>query len=165
MRVLEPAPAASGPAEPRPLLAGFVDDFDPRFSPDGRLIAFTSNESGKSEVYVCAYHPDGTVSDPVRVSSGGGGSPAWTAGGKTLLYVADPGRLMSASISAEPMLTSGPPVQTLDLERLMFGDFTVLGDGRLFGVLRSELETSEVRGGNVVLDFFEELKRKIARAK
>jgi serine/threonine-protein kinase len=156
-------PLQSGtPAEPKPLISGFVDEFSPAFSPDGQLIAFASNESGKPEVYVCAFHPDGTASDPVRVSNGGGQSPHWSAGGKSLLYVADPRRLMSVSIIAKPGITAGAPVQVLDLEKLRIAEFTALPDGRLFGVLTSELERNEVTEQNLVLNFFEQLKARMS---
>jgi eukaryotic-like serine/threonine-protein kinase len=150
--------AADPTSEPRPLFSGFVDEFAPAFSPDGQMIAFVSNESGKPEVYVCAYHSDGTASDPVRVSNGGGQNPHWSAGGRSLLYVADPRRLMSVSITAKPAITAGAPAQLFDLEKLSIADFTVLPDGRLLGVLTSELERNEVTEQNLVLDFFEQLR-------
>ncbi len=152
--------------EPRPLISGFVDEFDPVFSPDGRMLAFASNESGKTEVYIGSYRSDGTVGDPVRVSSGAGNSrqPSWTAGGKNLLYVTEPRRLMSVAISASPAIAAGAPVQVADLERLRISDFTVLPDGRLFGVLTSEMERNEVTEEHIVLGFFELLKRRMAAA-
>jgi hypothetical protein len=148
------------PPEPKPLISGFVDEFSPAFSPDGQMIAFASNESGKPEVYVCAYHPDATVSDPVRVSSGGGFGPHWAAGGKTLLYIADPARLMSVSIGTKPAITAGTPAQVFDLEKLRINGFAVLPDGRLLGILTSDLERNEISGMNLVLNFSDELRRR-----
>ena len=45
------------------------------FSPDGRLVAFASDESGKWEIYVASYGADGKLGLPVMVSVGGGGYP------------------------------------------------------------------------------------------
>jgi Tol biopolymer transport system component len=67
----------------RPFLVSASDETAPRFSPDGRLIAYVSNESGRNEVYVRAYL------DPSRkwqVSSGGGGEPVWDRGGHELFF-------------------------------------------------------------------------------
>jgi Tol biopolymer transport system component len=148
--------------EAKRLISGFVDEFAATFSPDGQMIAFVSNESGKGEVYVCAFHPDGSASDPVRVSNGGGQLPHWSSGGKSLTYIAEPRRLMSVSITAKPGITAGTPIQLLDMEKLRISDFTVLPDGRLFGVLTSALEQNEVTDQNLVLNFFEQLKSRMS---
>jgi len=70
---------ASGRAgKPLPLRATPYDESSARFSPDGRLVAYTSDESGKYEVYVAGYGADGTLGPPLMVSSGGGYRPAWS---------------------------------------------------------------------------------------
>jgi hypothetical protein len=55
---------------PRELQATAYDEGGARFSPDGRLVAFVSNESGRREVYVAAYHKDGTLGSPQKASQG-----------------------------------------------------------------------------------------------
>jgi len=160
-------PAAAG--EPKLLISGFVDEYSGTFSSDGKLLAFASNESGKSEVYVCAYHADGTASDPVRVSVGGGGSPRWMPGGKSLLYIADPGRLMSVSMSVSittvPAITAGAPVQTMNLDQVLVNAFSVLPDGRMLGIQTSDLGRNEVTSVNLILNVFDDLKKKTAKGK
>ena len=69
---------------------------DGRFSPDGRWIAYVSNETGRDEVYVRRFNPDLTngsasIGTSVLVSNGGGSSPRWRADGNELLFLA-PGR-------------------------------------------------------------------------
>jgi serine/threonine-protein kinase len=67
----------------RPLLNSPFDESAPRFSPDGRWIAYVSNESGRTEVYVRS------VGDPVReqaVSNNGGTEPVWARSGRELFY-------------------------------------------------------------------------------
>jgi serine/threonine-protein kinase len=76
-----------------PFLVSPYDETAPRFSPDGRLIAYVSNESGRTEVYVRAY-PD--PSRKWQVSSGGGAEPVWDRGAQELFFRAGD-RMMVAS--------------------------------------------------------------------
>ncbi len=156
---------SEAPVAPKPLIPNFLDSFLAAFSPDGQRIAFASNESGRTEVWVCAFHADGTVGDPVRVSNGGGAAPNWSPDGKRVLYVAPPSRLMSVPVTGGSDITAGAPVEFLDLEKLDFVSSTLLPDGRLLGILASPQERNEVTGENLVLGFFDELKHTIAAAR
>jgi hypothetical protein len=69
----------------------------PEFSPDGRWIAYESNESGNLQVYVAAFPGAETK---VQVSSSGGITPAWRADGKELFYVDMSGRMMAVDVKA-----------------------------------------------------------------
>ena len=63
-----------------------VTEFDerhPMFSPDGEWITFTSDQSGKDEIYVKRYAGEGRM---VLVSTGGGREPIWSPDGKELFY-------------------------------------------------------------------------------
>ena len=75
------------------------------FSPDGRWIAYVSNESGRREVYVRPFPgPGGNT----KISSEGGSEPVWTMGGRELLYrQAD--QFLSVEIRTEPDLVAGAP--------------------------------------------------------
>jgi Tol biopolymer transport system component len=80
--------------EPEPLeSSGFFVD-EPQVSPDGRWLAYNSQESGRSEVYVEPYGRDG---DRVRVSVDGGGQPKWRADGEELFFTDLDGQLMSVA--------------------------------------------------------------------
>jgi serine/threonine protein kinase len=73
--------------------------FDERagqLSPDGRLVAFESDESGRAEIFL---QPLPTQGPKSQVSNGGGGQPRWRADGRELFYVAHDGRLMSVSVT------------------------------------------------------------------
>jgi eukaryotic-like serine/threonine-protein kinase len=87
----------------RPFLASAYDETAPRFSPDGRLIAYVSNESGRNEVYVRV------VADPSRkwqVSLGGGAEPVWDPGGQELFFRAgDRMMVTSPGLSSNPHFT------------------------------------------------------------
>lgn len=77
------------------------------FSPDGRRVAYMSDESGRFEVYVDAY-PESQ--DRIRVSSEGGGLPRWRADGRELYFIAPDRTLMvvSVSVSAGSIALSQP---------------------------------------------------------
>ena len=66
-----------------------------RFSPDGKWIAYISDESGRREMYVQPFPPDGSK---WQVTNGGGESPRWSAGGKTLFYITPGLTLMSVAV-------------------------------------------------------------------
>jgi serine/threonine protein kinase/Tol biopolymer transport system component len=68
----------------RPLIASTRSDEDPRISPDGRKIAFTSNRGGAYELWVC--ERDGSNPHPVTSQRTFLGSPAWSPDGRTLAY-------------------------------------------------------------------------------
>jgi len=80
----------------RPYAATSADETAARGSPDGRWVAYTSDESGRAEVYLDAYPEPGRR---VRVSSGGGVHPVWRGDGRELYYWRD-GALMAVQLGA-----------------------------------------------------------------
>jgi hypothetical protein len=80
---------------PRALLVGAYAERDARFSPDGRWIAYTSEESGRSEVSVRAVAGS---SKRVVISADGGAQPVWRRDGRELFFVDPQGRLRSVSV-------------------------------------------------------------------
>jgi Tol biopolymer transport system component len=79
---------ASGSLEPFPLVKTAARETDPRFSPDGKLIAYTSNESGRVEVYVRSFSAEGTATGgAIRVSNNGGEYGEWGPQGKEIFYI------------------------------------------------------------------------------
>lgn len=83
----------AGDRTPRPWLATPFGETGARFSPDGRVIAYESNQSGRQEVWVRR----ADASAPVRVSSGGGGEPVWARDGRELFYQSG-SRLMAVPV-------------------------------------------------------------------
>jgi hypothetical protein len=84
-------------AKPTPFVNGDADDLHGRFSPDGRWVAYSSNESGRFEVYV---RPFPASDDRWQVSVNGGTNPLWRADGRELFYLGD-NRIMSATVSSQ----------------------------------------------------------------
>ena len=84
------------------------------FSPDGHLVAYASDESGRNEVYVRTFSPvsaadSGNMGGKWLISTAGGNEPRWRGDGKELYYIAPDGTLMSVDISESPVFRAGVP--------------------------------------------------------
>ena len=97
--------ALDGKRAGRPWFSTPEPDFAPAFSPDGRWIAYVSEGSGRREIYVRPFPGPGGV---VKISNNGGGEPAWTRGGRELLY-RQGNDFFAVEIGSGPALTVGPP--------------------------------------------------------
>ncbi|HEY7727428.1 MAG TPA: protein kinase, partial [Candidatus Eisenbacteria bacterium] len=112
-------------------------------SSDGRWIAYTSNESGQSEVYVRAYAGSG---GKWQISTRGGRDPLWRADGRELFYLTPEGTMMSVAVAVEPVFQVGMP-QRLFAAPPPSEDpggrcYAVSPDGRRFLLLRPVRERS-----------------------
>jgi Tol biopolymer transport system component len=95
--------------KPLPIVETSADEQDAQFSPDGRWIAYQSNETGRHEIYVQPF-PRGRKE---RISTNGGAQVRWRRDGRELFYIALDGRLMAVPIRIAPdgkTLDSGAPV-------------------------------------------------------
>ncbi len=119
-------------------------DFSERqghFSPDGRWVAYMSDESGRPEIYVRPFTGPGVAGAADRgggqwqASTGGGIFPKWRPDGKELYYIAPDGKLMAVSITVNGQtLEPGPPV-ALFATRIVGGG-TDNNQGRQYDVSR-----------------------------
>jgi Tol biopolymer transport system component len=114
-----------GDRTPFPFSRTPFDQTDPRFSPDGRWVAYSSNESGPHEVYVREFKVPPAVTDTGEkwlISNAGGRHPSWRADGKELDY-AGPGFTaeMSASVDAGPSFHAGVPQKLFELPPSLTG--------------------------------------------
>jgi serine/threonine-protein kinase len=138
----------------------------PQFSPDGRWIAYRSNESGTSEIYVRPF-PNAS-GGKWQISSGGGLYAFWSKNGRELLYETQDNRIMVVDYSVDDgTFVRGKPRLWSD-KQLFYGGFPnvdLAPDGRRFAVLALP-ETPPGEKGTVhvtmLLNFFDELKRRIA---
>jgi eukaryotic-like serine/threonine-protein kinase len=100
-----------------PLIQREFDQWQGQFSPDGRWVAYVSNESGRSEVLVrrFAAPSDGPASEPetVIVSSAGGTAPRWRADGKELYFISADGTVMVSDVNAGARISIGVPPGSL----------------------------------------------------
>jgi Tol biopolymer transport system component len=76
------------------------------YSPDGQYVAYTTTESGRPEVYVIAVPP---AQGKWKVSTDGGGMPAWRGDGKELFYIAEDLKLMAVDVKPGPPFGAGAP--------------------------------------------------------
>jgi eukaryotic-like serine/threonine-protein kinase len=79
-----------------------------QFSPDGHWVAYTSNESGPSEIYVIPFPPSPNGGRWL-VSKGGGVMPRWGRDGKELFYISPDSQMMAVDVSTNPVFQSGNP--------------------------------------------------------
>lgn len=98
-------PAEAG-AQPYSLVATEFEEAMAQFSPDGRWFAYTSNESGRTEVYVQSFPVSG---GKWLISTGGGSQPRWRRDGKELFYLAPDRQLMSVNVSASSTFETSAP--------------------------------------------------------
>ena len=117
----------SGERKPEPYLKTTYAENDARVSPDGRWLAYASDESGEQEIYVQSFPIPG---HKVRVSSDQGFGPLWSRGGKELLYYGRDG-VMSVPIEAGVEFRPGAPRPLFKATDLVTGA-DVTGDGERF---------------------------------
>jgi hypothetical protein len=114
---------------------GFNEELG-RFSPDGRWVAYVSNQSGLGEVYVREFASDlssGSASKggSVLVSRGGGTAPRWRGDGRELFYLAPDGKMMATDVIAGEGLRVGTPTVLFQTPPgTVVGDVTA--DGKRF---------------------------------
>jgi serine/threonine protein kinase len=151
-----------------PLLQENYQENQPQVSPDGKWMAYTSNESGEYEVYVRPF-PD-IDSGLWRVSTSGGASPLWSPDGKELFYLSNDGAI-AVSVETEPTFETIKSEVLFEESHLglLQGDahpWDIHPDGKRFLMIQeytgdtSTEETSRPKI-NIVLNWFEELKERV----
>lgn len=156
-----------GQRRPRPFLQTKFAEGSPKFSPDGRWIAYCSNESGRNEIYVQPYPGPGPR---IQISAEGGTDPVWAKSGKELFY-RDRDQMMIVEVSLDPSLkvlkprvlwegqyahgmssSCGPAGPTSS-------NYDVTPDGQRFIMIRENEQEARSNQIHVVLNWSEELKR------
>ena len=94
---IDSAAAGLQAGKPERFLQSPADEFSPAFSPDGRWLAYLSNESGKYEVWVRAFPDKG---GKWQISNEGGGNPVWSPNGRELFFRGEDNRIMAATYTA-----------------------------------------------------------------
>jgi Tol biopolymer transport system component len=129
---LEASPGG-GERKPIPFLVTAADETFGQFSPDGKWIAYSSNESGTREVYVQGFAPDrvpAATGGKWRISSNGGDKPRWSHDGDELFYIASDRKLMAVSVKIGSTFEIGKPVSLFDTNVISFMPYDVTRDGR-----------------------------------
>ncbi len=145
----------------QPFLQPGYDDA-PEFSPDGHWLAYVSNESGRKEIYVQPYPGPG---GKWQISTEGGSEPMWNPKGKELFYRSGD-KMMAVDISTQPGFVAGKPRQLFEGDYVpdpyARANYDVSPDGQRFLMLKPSEQTGNAPTQiNVVLNWFEELKRRV----
>jgi len=125
-----------GDKKPFPFLSTEFNEMRGRFSPDGRWVAYVSDESGTNEIYVRPFSlgSSGTISSvggKWLISTGGGNDPRWRGDGKELYYLASNRSLMAVEVSAIPIFQAGLP-KVLFQAPLADANWDITADGKRF---------------------------------
>ena len=146
--------------KPVPYLQSAYAQSQGQFSPGvagPRWVAYTSNESGQSQIYVQSF-PVGA--GKFQVSTGGGVQPRWRRDGKELFYVSLDRKLMAVTVNTTPKFEAGVPQELFQTQLRGSGGFTnvfrydVTADGQRF-LIDSDIDGAEIasRPINVVLNW------------
>ena len=144
-----------------------ADERHPAFSPDGRWLAYTSNESGTYQVYVRAFPDKG---GKWQISNAGGAYPIWSSNGHELFFRGDDNRIMVATYAAkaDSFVPDKPRVwsdkQLANLGTVGIANYDLAPDGKRIAALMP-VETPEAqKAQNHVIfleNFFDEVRRKV----
>jgi Tol biopolymer transport system component len=118
-----------GDRKPSPYLVTVSSEGQATFSPDGKWIAYESDESGRSEVYVECFPRHESDSRRWQISRNGGGQPKWRGDGKEIYYIMVNGKMMAVTISTGGSFTASEP-------RLLFQTRALPRTRNLFDVTR-----------------------------
>ncbi len=147
-----------------PLLTTPATETAPALSPDGRWLAYSSDESGTSEIYVRPF-PD-VASGRWQVSLNGGSAPQWARSGRELFYINGRQEMVVTPIRTGAGLEAGQPKTLFSANSYLlipsFAAYDVAADDARFVMLRSSAATEETE---VILtqNWFEELKARAGR--
>jgi Tol biopolymer transport system component len=118
------------PGTPKPFVMTRFNENEPRFSPDGRWVAYISDESGQNEIYVTPYPGPG---GKWQVSKAGGVDPAWGRNGRTLFYLEGTSLIEVAVTPRGNTFDVGTAQQLFDA-RFRSENYLGQGVGRVFEV-------------------------------
>jgi dipeptidyl aminopeptidase/acylaminoacyl peptidase len=153
---------------PMPVAQSRFGEGSAKFSPDGRWIAYSSNESGRAEVYVQAFPGPGAK---VQISNGGGIDPVWRRSGGELYY-RNGARMMAVSIATSPDLqVSAPKVlweanystgssASCGVPGVSASNYDVTADGQRFLMVRDDDTAATANRIVVVVNWLTEVRAK-----
>jgi eukaryotic-like serine/threonine-protein kinase len=144
-----------GDAQPVAFLRSAAIQRDGQFSPDGRWVAYQSNESGRDEIYLHAFPVPG---ERIQVSSGGGQQVRWSAVGPELFFIGADHQLVSVRVTFSPngsvMLGPSAPLFRTDFENNVQArqQYVVSKDGQRF-LVNMPTDTVDLPTISVILNW------------
>jgi serine/threonine protein kinase len=153
-----------GDRKPFPLVNTQFSDVQPSISPDGKWVAYASNESAKFEVYLTSFP---VPASRLQVSTAGGQSPRWRRDGKKLFFVSDDRHIMAVDVSArggslvlgEPRAVAALTVNDASSGLSSFGPIEVAPDGKRLLVTMTESSSNSVQPATLVINWPAELNK------
>jgi serine/threonine protein kinase len=157
-----------GDRKPIPLVQSEFSNNQGQLSPDGRWLAYTSNEAGRFEIYVVPFAPGSTkgVTGKWQVSTAGGSQPRWRGDGRELFYLAPDRKLMAVEVKATAQSFERGTPQALYESRndIQAGGATNWGyipttDGRRFLTITASGERNDQAPLTVVVNWLAGVKK------
>jgi eukaryotic-like serine/threonine-protein kinase len=151
--------SGSGEAKPFRVIGTEANETAGALSPDGRWLAYASDQSGRYEVYVQSFPGGGGKR---QVSNGGGNSPRWRRDGGELFYYAGDGKLMAAAVRSGENFETDPTVSLFEFRAgtivSTFAPYAVTADGQRF-LINTVVETEPNAPLTVVVNWPAGVKR------
>jgi eukaryotic-like serine/threonine-protein kinase len=148
-----------GDHKPQPFVQTPATDWFPEFSPDGRWIAYESDESGRSEVYVQPYPGLG---GRLQISSEGGSRPVWNHNGRELYYINEK-KVMAVPILGSPAFTAGTPRVLFEADFYTSGHYyDISPDSLQFYFIKDVSPSSPPTEANVILNWATQIQQTLS---
>jgi Tol biopolymer transport system component len=151
----------------QPFLQTLFIEAAPTFSPDGRWLAYLSNESGRPEIYVQPYPGPG---GKFLISAEGGTAPLWSRNGRELFYRSGD-KMMTVEITEQPGFSAGKPKVLFEGQYKVDqfpgtgNNYDVSSDGQRFLMVKETEQSKSATQIIVVQNWFEDLKRRVPASK
>jgi len=145
----------------KPLLQAKWTVRNAQFSPDGRWMAYASNETGSMEIYVSPF-PSGN--GKWQVSTAGGQEPRWRQDGKELFYLSAEGKMMAVAVTTGASFEGGSPVALFQTHRrqpvssLDVFSYDVSGDGQRF-LIATKVDEANAAPLSILLNWASEMEK------
>jgi tRNA A-37 threonylcarbamoyl transferase component Bud32 len=151
-----------GGRKERPFLQTPSNEGGAVFSPDGRWLAYQSDESGRDEVYVRPFLGSGSK---WQISTEGGVEPVWARSGRELFY-RNGDKMIAVAIETTPTFAAAKPTQLFEGHYEMgnyafLQNYDVSPDGRRFLMVKAGDQAASAAQINIVLNWSEEIKRRV----
>ncbi len=148
-----------GDQKPIPFVRTEFNEMEARFSPDARWIAYSSNESGRREVYLQPFPGPG---GKLQVSTHGGRDPQWRRDGRELFFLGSEGKMMSVVVNPGAVLQLSTPKPLFDATRASENpagkNYAASADGQRF-LMRRQIQAPILPATTVILNWTAGLKQ------
>jgi serine/threonine-protein kinase len=150
-----------------PLLTDRFNEEGPALSPDGKWLAYSSNESGRSEIFVRPF--PNTAGGRWQISTAGGSAARWAHSGRELFYEAPSGDMMVVPVTRAPTFAPGAPARLFPLSGLLASNvvplYDLTPDDKKFLMVRSAAINQAPGAGQLVVvdNWFAELRAKMGK--